>query len=518
MGGLILTPLTAQNFGSLPNTNPIGAPWEIQSGYMTAAQINSGLFEGQEGFASDMLSSAVSWPNDQYISATLAALAQGSGAATLTLRGAQDSITNPWFGSGQIASAFQSADSFTTVSAAQNGYAMSSINPGPNQFAQITVTAFTLNGSGPNAFIGPAVRMSYGSGGDDIHGATLGYFVYIRDDEAVLELIKLYDVYAGIVVLGTYTYTGSLVGQTIRIAANGTTISVLLGGSTVISVTDAGSASEPALVGGWAGMVSAVSVPPASTGATCGSFLADAIGGSGTSLGFSGINDLVTTWPGSSYKFALDASVNLSFVGTPGGIGLDTTCYILDSSGFVASGGCVPQIGDVFTFAVLGQQLSAYQNGNLILSGTASGRSSGLPGLGAQPRYAAASSVAWSSFVGGAVMGAPTSPGGLLLPFAEVYVPSAGTPVQVSPATLNCNTVYFQALPGNSGKIYIGLSNLNKTTLVGCLRVLVPPPATPPYLDYWETGSKVAYAALDLKTIYIDADDSEDGVLISYLI
>ena len=225
-------------------------------------------------------------------------------------------------------------------------------------------------------------------------------------------------------------------------------------------------------------------------------------------VGFAGI-DL----EGGGYQMGIDTAA------TPGGLGLPSSLlFIRNGVQFAQRFSIVPQAGDLMLGTVLNGLLSFFQNGNLI------GQiqdpvplGAGKPGLTASPTAGALAGVAWTGVfaAGGTASGLG---GGLLLPFPVVTVGAAGTPQQVSPTTINCNAVYFEALASNTGKVYIGLKNLVASTLVGCLRVLVPPPTTPLFLDHWQAQSRTSMGPIDLSQIYIDTDVNGEGVMISYLV
>ena len=96
-------------------------------------------------------------------------------------------------------------------------------------------------------------------------------------------------------------------------------------------------------------------------------------------------------------------------------------------------------------------------------------------------------------------------------------VPSAGTPAPLISSQIRtaCHAFMVEALPTNVGNIYIGLSNMNKATMVGVVAVLAKPTAN----TIPSFSSTVSYApsALDLAQIFIDADSSGDGVVASYV-
>ena len=106
----------------------------------------------------------------------------------------------------------------------------------------------------------------------------------------------------------------------------------------------------------------------------------------------------------------------------------------------------------------------------------------------------------------------------MFVSLGKVTVTTAGIPVQLAAKTTNCNVAYFQALSTNTGKIYIGVTaGLVKATLANVLRVLLPPPATPLTLDSFSPQG-ITPGPIDLSTIFVDADNSLEGILVSYLV
>lgn len=110
----------------------------------------------------------------------------------------------------------------------------------------------------------------------------------------------------------------------------------------------------------------------------------------------------------------------------------------------------------------------------------------------------------------------------MIAPLGPLTVPSPGTPVSV--ATLlpagkfqPLHAVLFQALPGNTGKVYIGNRTLNSSTFVGCMAILAIP--TTNQLPTFSAALTNAPNALDqLQTFFIDADNADDGVLVTYMV
>lgn len=97
----------------------------------------------------------------------------------------------------------------------------------------------------------------------------------------------------------------------------------------------------------------------------------------------------------------------------------------------------------------------------------------------------------------------------------KVTVSTAGTPVQVTSTITDCQAISIQALAANTGKIYVGLKNMNKTTLVGVVAVLAVPTTNiiPSFNAY-----QPQIAGLNADAFYVDADVSSEGVLVAFLI
>lgn len=91
-----------------------------------------------------------------------------------------------------------------------------------------------------------------------------------------------------------------------------------------------------------------------------------------------------------------------------------------------------------------------------------------------------------------------------------ITVPSPGTPVKLSAASLQVATARIQprSAPGvvNVGNVYIGTPTMNKTTGAGVYAVLSPEQVEGFQLPYWT----------DLSQVAVDADNANDGVLVGY--
>lgn len=109
-------------------------------------------------------------------------------------------------------------------------------------------------------------------------------------------------------------------------------------------------------------------------------------------------------------------------------------------------------------------------------------------------------------------------------PFGKRVVTTAGTPVvlfttaEVPRAAQNVWTkrvarLRIEALNSNTGLIYIGVSTLNKTTLVGVIATIASPGGNPIVnaleFDQLAFGANI----YELQNLWIDADVSGEGVL-----
>ena len=91
--------------------------------------------------------------------------------------------------------------------------------------------------------------------------------------------------------------------------------------------------------------------------------------------------------------------------------------------------------------------------------------------------------------------------------------------MQLSATSINVNSIYFQALSGNTGYVYVGTKTMVRATLVGVYRQIVAPTsaaATVPLPD-WNLNSSVFTAPFDLSQIWLDADVGTNGLLVSYV-
>lgn len=106
--------------------------------------------------------------------------------------------------------------------------------------------------------------------------------------------------------------------------------------------------------------------------------------------------------------------------------------------------------------------------------------------------------------------------------YAKITVTVAGTPERVTKnetdpaAGQGCHGVLIQALKGNTGVVYIGNSGMSKGNQTGLLGMLAIP--TSNTIPSWSAALTLAPAAIQLRDLYIDADVSGEGVIVSILV
>ena len=99
-----------------------------------------------------------------------------------------------------------------------------------------------------------------------------------------------------------------------------------------------------------------------------------------------------------------------------------------------------------------------------------------------------------------------------------IRVPSPGVPVPISTDdTLRAMQIMFRTVPGFTGRTYVGLAGMDKTSpaKTGVLRILSEPPAFGP-----QDGDEFPPSAGDRGNVlraadyWVDADVANEGVLV----
>jgi hypothetical protein len=98
----------------------------------------------------------------------------------------------------------------------------------------------------------------------------------------------------------------------------------------------------------------------------------------------------------------------------------------------------------------------------------------------------------------------------------RVNVATPGTPVPLSTdPTARATKVYFQVIPGLTGKGYIGKKGMVRATLVNVIRVVWPNSAGG-FSDSFYLESQQDSDVLNLADYNIDMDVAGEGLLITY--
>ena len=98
----------------------------------------------------------------------------------------------------------------------------------------------------------------------------------------------------------------------------------------------------------------------------------------------------------------------------------------------------------------------------------------------------------------------------------RVNVATPGTPVPLSTdPTAAASKLFFQVIPGLTGKTYVGAPSMNKSTLASVARVLWPN-ATGGSSETFYIESQDGENSLHLAEYAIDADVAGEGLLVTW--
>jgi hypothetical protein len=98
----------------------------------------------------------------------------------------------------------------------------------------------------------------------------------------------------------------------------------------------------------------------------------------------------------------------------------------------------------------------------------------------------------------------------------RVNVTAPGTPVALSnDPTQRVAKLFFQVIPGLTGKTYIGKPGMNKSTLNGVSRILWPNP-NGGICDQFYLETQDGADSIPLSDYAVDADVAGEGLLVSY--
>lgn len=98
----------------------------------------------------------------------------------------------------------------------------------------------------------------------------------------------------------------------------------------------------------------------------------------------------------------------------------------------------------------------------------------------------------------------------------RVNVTTPGTPVPLTAdPTLTASKLFFQVIPGLTGKTYVGSPTMVKTTLAGVARILWPNSGGG-FSESFSIESQDGANSIRLAEYAVDADVGGEGLLVSY--
>jgi hypothetical protein len=105
------------------------------------------------------------------------------------------------------------------------------------------------------------------------------------------------------------------------------------------------------------------------------------------------------------------------------------------------------------------------------------------------------------------------------IPLGLIAVPTPGTPVQVSTdTTLRVSLIVARTVPGFTGRTYLGLAGMNKSSaaMTGVIRVLSEPPAFGPQDGEVIPPSTGGHGnVISAADYWVDADVAGEGVIVT---
>jgi hypothetical protein len=96
----------------------------------------------------------------------------------------------------------------------------------------------------------------------------------------------------------------------------------------------------------------------------------------------------------------------------------------------------------------------------------------------------------------------------------NVATPGAPVPLTTDP-TITASKVFFQVIPGLTGKTYVGTPSMTKSTLAGVARVLWPNSGGGFSENFWVIAQD-ARDSIQLADYAVDVDVAGEGLLVTY--
>jgi hypothetical protein len=98
----------------------------------------------------------------------------------------------------------------------------------------------------------------------------------------------------------------------------------------------------------------------------------------------------------------------------------------------------------------------------------------------------------------------------------RVNVATPGTPVPLATDnTITASRLFFQVIPGLTGKTYVGGPNMTAGTLAGVARVLWPNP-TGGFSETFDIEAQDGRNSIVLSEYAVDVDVAGEGLLVTY--
>jgi hypothetical protein len=98
----------------------------------------------------------------------------------------------------------------------------------------------------------------------------------------------------------------------------------------------------------------------------------------------------------------------------------------------------------------------------------------------------------------------------------RVNVATPGTPVPLSiDPTVHASKLFFQVIPGLTGKTYAGVPSMTKATSAGVFRILWPNP-TGGFSENFEIETQDGEDSIRIMDYAVDADVAGEGLLVTY--
>lgn len=100
-------------------------------------------------------------------------------------------------------------------------------------------------------------------------------------------------------------------------------------------------------------------------------------------------------------------------------------------------------------------------------------------------------------------------------PLGRVNVVTPGVPVALSTTPTTAAKIFFQVIPGLTGKTYIGKTGMDKSTLAGVTRILWPN-TNGGFSEGFFLETSDGADSLRLSDYAVDADIAGEGLLVTY--